>query len=117
MPSSFALSLAFSKIVSSGKLIPNVILFFMMLVENILQKLSIIFTKRLDNVANCSQHCCMKNKVKRKVQGISFEIAVLSAAKERARNRRQSLSAYINSLILPNVANNSQPQPKKGQVK
>lgn len=117
MPSSFALSLAFSKIVSSGKLIPNVILFFMMLVENILQKLSIIFTKRLDNVANNSQHCCMKNKVKRKVQGISFEIAVLSAAKERARNRRQSLSAYINSLILPNVANNSQPQPKKGLTK
>lgn len=50
----------------------------------------------------------MKNKIQRKVQGISFELDVLSAAKERARNRRQSLSAYINSLILPNVENNSQ---------
>lgn len=62
----------------------------------------------------------MKNKTQRKVQGISFEVDVLSAAKERARNRRQSLSAYINSLILPNVANNSQHEqgralkPKKG---
>ena len=51
----------------------------------------------------------MKIKSKtRKIQGISFEIPVLEAAKERARIRRQSLSAYINSLILPNVANNSQ---------
>lgn len=88
-----------------------------MLVENILQKLSIIFTKRLDNVANCSQHCAMKNKSKRKVQGISFEIPVLNAAKKRAHDRRQSLSAYINSLILPDVANNSQLSTKKGEVK
>ena len=51
----------------------------------------------------------MKIKSKtRRVQGISFEVPVLEAAKERARVRRQSLSAYINSLILPNVANNSQ---------
>lgn len=117
MPSSFALSLAFSKIVSSGKLIPNVILFFMMLVENILQKLSIIFTKGLTMLRTICNIVAMKNKSKRKVQGISFEIPVLNAAKKRAHDRRQSLSAYINSLILSKVANNSQHQPKKGQVK
>lgn len=56
MPSSLARSFAFSKIISSGKLIPSVILFFIIFVESILQKLSIFFTKRLDGVANCSQH-------------------------------------------------------------
>lgn len=44
----------------------------------------------------------------RKIQGISFEIPVLKAAKERAKARRQSLSAYINSLIALDVANNAQ---------
>ena len=64
----------------------------------------------------------MKNKAERKVQGISFEVPILNAAKERAFNRRQSLSAFINSLILLDVANNSQqnrgnPKPKKGLTK
>ena len=56
----------------------------------------------------------MKNKAERKVQGISFEVPILNAAKERAFNRRQSLSAFINSLILLDVAN---PKPKKGLTK
>ena len=65
--------------------------------------------------------CTMKNKSERKVQGISFEVPVLNAAKERAHDRRQSLSAYINSLILLNFANNSQQtktsRKKKAQTK
>lgn len=53
----------------------------------------------------------MKNKIKkptRLVRGISFEPDVLICAKQRAKERRQSLSAYINFLILPYVANISQ---------
>lgn len=59
---------------------------------------------------NSLQHCGMKKilPVNRKVQGVSFEIPLLEAAKKRARARKQSLSAYINSLIHANVTNNSQ---------
>lgn len=56
----------------------------------------------------------MKNKTQRKVQGISFEIDVLSAAKERARNRRQSLSAYINSLIIAAQNNREKIRQSRG---
>ena len=71
--------------------------------------MSIFFTKILDLLRTIRNIGLMKiESYSRKIQGISFEIPVLKAAKERAKVRRQSLSAYINSLIALDVANNTQ---------
>lgn len=46
----------------------------------------------------------MKPEPTRATQGISFELPILRAAKERAVSKRMSLSAYVNQLIFDDLS-------------
>lgn len=49
------------------------------------------------------QSATMSSEPTRATQGISFELPLLKAAKERAASKRMSLSAYINQLIFDDL--------------